>query len=39
MKDGLVVEQGTVKDVFNSPQHNYTKALLGAAFDNVTQAS
>ncbi len=36
MKDGQVVEQGTVEDVFASPQHDYTKALLGAAFGNVT---
>jgi len=36
MKDGQVVEQGTVEDVFDSPQHDYTKALLGAAFGNVT---
>jgi len=28
MKDGLVVETGTVKDVFENPQHPYTRSLL-----------
>jgi microcin C transport system ATP-binding protein len=30
MKDGKLVEQGAVEDVFNSPQHPYTQALLAA---------
>ena len=30
MKDGKLVEQGTVESVFNTPQHPYTRALLAA---------
>jgi microcin C transport system ATP-binding protein len=30
MKDGKIVEHGTVEGVFNSPQHPYTRALLAA---------
>jgi microcin C transport system ATP-binding protein len=30
MKDGKLVEQGTVEGVFSSPQHPYTRALLAA---------
>jgi microcin C transport system ATP-binding protein len=30
MKDGKIVERGTVEDVFNSPEHPYTRALLAA---------
>jgi oligopeptide/dipeptide ABC transporter ATP-binding protein len=30
MYAGRVVEQGTVSDVFNRPQHPYTEALLGS---------
>ena len=29
MKDGLLVEEGVVSDVFENPQHEYTKKLLG----------
>ena len=30
MKDGRIVEEGTSKDIFERPQHEYTKALLSA---------
>ena len=30
MYQGNIVEQGTVKQVFNTPQHNYTKALINS---------
>ncbi len=30
MKDGVIVEQGTAKQVMTDPQHDYTKALLAA---------
>ena len=33
LKDGKVVERGSVEDIFNAPQHPYTKALMAAAFD------
>lgn len=29
MKDGVLVEEGKVKDVFAAPSHQYTKKLLG----------
>ena len=31
MRDGLVVETGDVHSIFASPQHEYTRSLLGAA--------
>ncbi|PPC86245.1 MAG: microcin ABC transporter ATP-binding protein [Hyphomicrobium sp.] len=33
MRNGKVVEEGPAKDIFDHPQHDYTKALLAAAFD------
>jgi len=30
MRDGVIVEQGSVAAVFDHPQHEYTKQLLGA---------
>ena len=30
MKDGKIVEQGTVYDIFDHPEHPYTKMLLDA---------
>jgi peptide/nickel transport system ATP-binding protein len=30
MRDGIVVESGTIGDVFGNPQHSYTKALLAS---------
>ena len=30
MKDGVAVEQGTVLDIFERPQHPYTKSLLAS---------
>lgn len=30
MKDGQLIEIGTVADIFNSPQHQYTKALVSS---------
>ncbi|MDW5549400.1 nickel import ATP-binding protein NikD [Methanosarcina sp.] len=31
MKDGYIVESGTVEDIFSNPQHRYTRQLLAAA--------
>jgi microcin C transport system ATP-binding protein len=33
MRDGKVVEQGPAERVFERPEHDYTKALMAAAFD------
>ncbi len=33
MKSGKIVEMGTVKQVFENPQHEYTKQLLSAYLD------
>jgi microcin C transport system ATP-binding protein len=33
MRDGKVVEQGPAKRIFESPESDYTKALMAAAFD------
>jgi ABC-type microcin C transport system duplicated ATPase subunit YejF len=31
MKDGIIVEDGSSEDLFESPKHVYTKELLAAA--------
>ncbi len=36
LKDGKVVERGPAKQIFESPQAPYTKALMAAAFDIET---
>ena len=36
LREGKVVEQGPAKEIFEAPQHAYTKALLAAAFDIAT---
>jgi microcin C transport system ATP-binding protein len=33
MRNGKVVEEGPAHDIFESPQNDYTKALLDAALD------
>jgi microcin C transport system ATP-binding protein len=33
MRQGDVVESGLVDDIFENPQHGYTRQLLGAALD------
>ncbi len=38
MKDGRVVEHGTSDEIFNRPQHPYTKALLAAVPHLGTEA-
>ena len=38
MRAGKVVEQGTVPNIFDSPEHDYTKALMAAALDLETPA-
>ena len=30
MKDGCLVERGTVEEIFDNPQHEYTKYLIHA---------
>ena len=30
MHDGIIVEQGTIEDIFYRPQHTYTKSLLAS---------
>jgi len=33
MKDGIIVEEGATAEIYENPQHPYTKALLDAAPD------
>ena len=33
MRNGEVLEQGTAQNIFEKPQHDYTKALIHASFD------
>ncbi|MEP7456268.1 ABC transporter ATP-binding protein [Phyllobacterium sp. SB3] len=33
MKNGKIVEEGQTDDIFDNPHHEYTKTLIGAAFD------
>ena len=33
MKDGIIVERGPVKDIYENPQFDYTKELMRSAFD------
>jgi microcin C transport system ATP-binding protein len=33
MRDGKVMEQGPADQIFDSPRHDYTKALMAAAFE------
>lgn len=33
MKDGHIVEEGNVRDIFDNPTHEYTKALIRATFE------
>ncbi len=38
MQSGRIVEAGPAADLFNNPQHPYTKSLFAAAFELATQA-
>jgi microcin C transport system ATP-binding protein len=38
MQNGRIVEAGPAGDLFNNPQHPYTKSLFAAAFDLSTRA-
>lgn len=39
MRNGVIVEQGSTKEIFDNPQTEYTRALFAAAFDlKATQA-
>jgi microcin C transport system ATP-binding protein len=36
LRGGKVVEEGPAADIFAAPRHDYTRALLAAAFDTAT---
>jgi microcin C transport system ATP-binding protein len=36
LKDGKVMEQGSAAQIFERPQHPYTRALMAAAFELET---
>jgi len=36
MRNGKVVEEGTVESIFEDPQDDYTRSLITAAFDLET---
>jgi len=38
MQNGKIVEAGPAAELFNNPQHSYTKSLFAAAFNLSTQA-
>lgn len=37
MKDGCIVERGTVFEIFNNPKHSYTRSLIKATFDREVE--
>jgi ABC-type microcin C transport system duplicated ATPase subunit YejF len=37
MKDGRIIEEGTVEQIFDSPLQPYTRALIAAAFPDAAQ--
>jgi microcin C transport system ATP-binding protein len=36
MRNGVAVEEGPARDIFNTPETGYTKALMAAAFNLET---
>ena len=39
MKDGEIVENGTVEEIFYHPQHSYTKKLLDAVLQGKSMST